>query len=48
MKHSLINRFSPYDAINPLSPQDVLKHHITSLKTHLIFLQLRVLEGKCP
>ena len=30
-------------AINPLSPHDALKHHITSLGTDLIFLQLRVL-----
>ena len=27
--------------INFLSPHDVLKHHITSLKTHPIFQQLR-------
>ena len=27
---------------NPLSPHDALKHHFTSLKTDLIFLQLRV------
>ena len=25
---------------NPLSPHDALKHHFTSLKTNLIFLQL--------
>ena len=31
---------------NPLSPYDALKHHFTSFKTHLIFLELRVLEGK--
>ena len=30
--------------IGPLSPHIALKHHITSLKTDLIFLQLRVLE----
>ena len=29
---------------NPLSPHDALKHHFTSLKTDLIFLQLVVLE----
>ena len=29
---------------NPLSPHDALKHHITSLKTDLIVLQIRVLE----
>ena len=34
--------------INPLSPHDALKHHFTSLKTDLIFLQLRVLERKFP
>ena len=32
--------------LNPLSPHDALKHHFTSLKTDLIFLQLRVLERK--
>ena len=31
-----------------LCPHDALKHHITSLKTDLIFLQIRVLEGKFP
>ena len=30
--------------LNPLSPHDVLKHHFTFLKTHLIFLQQVVLE----
>ena len=29
---------------NPLSPHDVLKHHFTSLKTYLIFPQLRVFK----
>ena len=33
---------------NPLSPHDALKHHFTSLKTYLIFLQQRVLELKFP
>ena len=28
----------------PLRPHDALKHHLTSLKTHLIFLQLGVFE----
>ena len=28
----------------PLSPHDALKHQFTSLETHVIFLQLRVLE----
>ena len=32
--------------VNPLSPHDALKHYFTSLKTYLIFLKLRVLEGK--
>ena len=32
----------------PLSPYDALKHHFTSLKTDLIFLQPRVLEWKFP
>ena len=35
-------------SINPLSPHDALKHHFTSLKTDLIFLQQRVLERKFP
>ena len=30
--------------ITPLSPLDALKHHSTSLKTNLIFLQLGVLK----
>ena len=34
--------------INPFSPHDALKHHFTSLKTDLIFLQQRVLERKFP
>ena len=34
--------------VNPLSPHDALKHHFTSLKTVLIFPQLRVLERKFP
>ena len=33
---------------NPLGPPDALKHHFTSLKTELIFLQQRVLEQKFP
>ena len=32
----------------PLSLHDALKHHFTSLKTDLIFLQPRVLERKFP
>ena len=35
-------------SLNPLSPHDALKHHFTSLKTYLIFLQLRVSEDKFP
>ena len=31
-----------------LSPHDALKHHVTSLKTDLIFLQQRVLEWIFP
>ena len=34
--------------LNPLSPHDALKHHFTSLKTDLIFLQVRVLDWKFP
>ena len=34
----------PMSLFNPLSPHDALKHHFTSLKTDLIFLQPRVLE----
>ena len=30
--------------INPLSPHDALNYHFTSLKTGLIFLQIRALE----
>ena len=37
-----LTRHSPN--FNPLSPHDALKHDFTSLKTDLIFLQLRVLE----
>ena len=33
---------------NPFSPHDALKHHLTSLRTDLIFLQQRVLERKFP
>ena len=34
--------------INPSSPHDALKHIFTSLKSHLIFLQLRVLLWQFP
>ena len=33
-----------YKRLNPLSHHDALKHHLTSLKTDLIFIQLGVLE----
>ena len=33
-------------SINQLSPRDALKHHFTSLKTDLIFLQPKVLKQK--
>ena len=32
----------------PLSPHDAIRHHFTSLKRDLIFLQPRVLEQKFP
>ena len=35
-------------SIIPLSPHDALKHHFTSLKTDLIFLQLEGLERRFP
>ena len=34
--------------VNLLSPHDALKHHFTSLKTDLIFLEPRILEQKFP
>ena len=36
--------FGLHVRVNPLSPHDALKHHLTSLKTDLIFVQPRVLE----
>ena len=36
------NLDDPPTLINPVSPQDALKHHFTSLKKDLIFLQQRV------
>ena len=33
---------------NSLSPHDAIKHHFSSLKTDLIFLQLGVLEWQFP
>ena len=38
--------FDFFEDINPLSPHDALKHHFTSLKTHLISLQPRILKTK--
>ena len=38
--------YSNHHMINPLSPHDALKHHFTSLKTYLIFLQLRSYRKK--
>ena len=37
-------RVDVFQPFNPLGPHDALKHHFTSLKTYLIFLQLGVLE----
>ena len=37
-----------FSILNPLSPHDAIKHHFTSLKTDLIFLQLVVLEWISP
>ena len=39
---------SIFHSFNPLSPHDALKHHFTSLRADLIFLQLGVLERKFP
>ena len=39
-----INHVGPQ--INPLSHQDAIKHHFTSLKTDLFSLHQRVLERK--
>ena len=38
---ALIN-FKNHKLFNPLSPHDALMHHVTSLKTDMIFLQPRV------
>ena len=45
---ALLNQVQILKLINPLSPHDALKHHFTSLKTDLIFLQPRVLKRKFP
>ena len=44
----LYNIYVTNASVNPLSPHDAWKHHFTSLKTDLIFLQQRVLERKFP
>ena len=46
--HSFTSRSTLSLLVNPLSPHDAIKHHFTSLKTHLIFLQRRVLEWTFP
>ena len=38
-KTSFENQENVTVILNPLSPYDAFKHHFTSLKTHLIFLQ---------
>ena len=43
-EHETLNR----SCFNPLSPNDALKHHFTSLKTDLIVQSLRFLERKFP
>ena len=35
-----------FQILNPLSPHDALKHHFTSLRTDLIFLQLMSFRRK--
>ena len=44
--HYISNSLTSEIPFDPLSPHDALKHHLKSIKTDLIFLQLRVLEGK--
>ena len=34
--HNPLLAVNNYNRFNPLSPPDALKHHFTSLKTHLI------------
>ena len=46
--HTLWHPKFKYYVDYPLSPHDALKHHFTSLKTDLFFLQLRVLDWKFP
>ena len=43
-----MDMFPSYGHNNPLSPHDASKNHFPSLKTDLIFLQLRVLEELFP
>ena len=42
--HDVKNSMRWVGFFNPLSPHDALKHDFTSLKTGLIFLQIRALE----
>ena len=47
----LNNYMSSPDIVDPLGPNDAIKHHFTSMKTDLIFLQpwqLGVLELTIP
>ena len=44
----LVKNMTSVWPVNPLSSHDAMKHHFTSPKTHLIFLQLVVLEWKFP
>ena len=43
-RHVGSNLKASISRFNSLSPHDALKHHFTSLKTDLIFLQLMVSE----
>ena len=38
---TVYNNLTSQHGFDPLSPHDALKHHFTSLKTDLIFLQIR-------
>ena len=48
MWHFAVIHRSSTRYFNPLSPHDAFTHHITSLKTDLVFLQARVLERIFP
>ena len=39
-----LSKLSTYIVVDPLSPHDAIKHHVTSLKTYLIFIQLKTLK----